>query len=1159
MHPISHRAKRPSEVEPSNMCASATDGCSMANKRACLDSVAGPETWSSGEEDAQSEALSVETDSPAVAKLDWSDTAPAEPQTIKVRIPRRTWAWLQTWTLKDVKKMRPCDKQWKKEDQRQLLANLKRVLAQPTRVDGDWIYVTEQYAPAKNGFPGRLMSSGLQGLQGQIRANLLAGTADIDMSACMHRILLWVCKEFKIATPNLAYYVNNRDAMLQRVMEAANITKCKAKELFTMAFTSGNPISVSSPDFKKLDKEAKEVQHQLMQVRELQWIKPFGKEDNVRGSFIAHLFQWVECKLVLPVSRAVSAKFNTTIAALVFDGFNVADASLHGNEEVLSFAHAMCEQICPGIDMHWAWKELDFMVKSKDTRQPLQELRVPASFVAPAIGSPEAAALEEEAALGPEEYTYKQQRDRFSLGLSGSYGKVGSTYIKVEDDGNLTLAGDAKRFKEQHKHEKFWELKEKKDPETGVTTKTKVKYSFIDHWMQDEQMDPKYLPVEDKDKRYYWDRFDMIPPPSKCPAEVYNLWAGFAAESMETDLNEPAVRDGLTRLLEHFKMLCSGKAEPYNFLLNLLAHALQHPDKKVGVVICLVGKQGCGKGTVWEIIERLVGDRGCFSTKKPDRDVFGHFNGRMKDAFFVRMAECDKKKLADEALKDVITGHKIDVHEKYCPVVEVKSYARFFIDTNSVDAIPDEHGERRYFIIKCNEAMVGHNEDYFTPLREVLADDRVIRVLYDFLKARSIQPTYHGKDIPVGEYARALKDSKRSEAEQFLEWVVEQEPLGVKTLHLTAEAFATRYKAFKGGGEERCTDGIMKQLKLLSIEGVEQYRNVPKRLPWCQTSLNPVKCSFCTTFTISDLDNNKVMRQYVVDCKSLRTRYGIEEAEGPSAAPAAEQPVTIVDCQTEVERFWRDCCETATAENQPPEESPDEQMWDDGMEEDEAFNRELEVERELQMQREGNGNDQELQHAAAAAAASPPTQAISKGKQRARPSTTPTACVTASVALIHKGRVLLTRETRNGKSLLNLPGGKGEAGETLGQTAAREAHEETGKQLTARTRTAITAIANWVKCGANQGHAGALTLDDDDPDGTVDTRFDRTAANAQHGSKTAHEGLEWHALADVHSDAWRREHMHFPGQHRAAGAMRALDQVGAGPSSTAGGMAAEEQ
>ena len=60
-------------------------------------------------------------------------------------------------------------------------------------------------------------------------------------------------------------------------------------------------------------------------------------------------------------------------------------------------------------------------------------------------------------------YTYEQQRDRFSLGLNGSYGKVGSTYIKVEADGKLTLAGDAKRFKEQHKHEKCWELIEEKN------------------------------------------------------------------------------------------------------------------------------------------------------------------------------------------------------------------------------------------------------------------------------------------------------------------------------------------------------------------------------------------------------------------------------------------------------------------------------------------------------------------------------------------------------------------------------------------------------------------------------------------------------------------------------------------------------------------------
>ena len=194
-----------------------------------------------------------------------------------------------------------------------------------------------------------------------------------------------------------------------------------------------------------------------------------------------------------------------------------------------------------------------------------------------------------------------------------------------------------------------------------------------------------------------------------------------------------------------------------------------------------------------------------------------------------------------------------------------------------------------------------------------------------------------------------------------------------------------------------------------------------------------------------------------------------------------------------------------------------------------------------QQRQQANGK----QRASAGVAGGPPAKKTRHG------STTPAAGAVASVALVHKGRVLLTRETRNGKSLLNLPGGKAEAGETLGQTAAREAHEETGKQLTARTRTAIAAIADWVECGSNQGRAGALTLADNDPDGTVDTRFDRTAANAQRGSKTVHEGLEWHALADVRSHAWRRAHMNFPGQHRAAGAMRALGRAGAGPSTGA--------
>ena len=124
-----------------------------------------------------------------------------------------------------------------------------------------------------------------------------------------------------------------------------------------------------------------------------------------------------------------------------------------------------------------------------------------------------------------------------------------------------------------------------------------------------------------------------------------------------------------------------------------------------------------------------------------------------------------------------------------------------------------------------------------------MADDRVIRAFYDFLLVRDIKPTYHGKDIPVGAYQRALKDSRRSDTEQFMEWLVENEDMGVKWLHLTNKAFADRYKVFKGeGAHDRSTDVIMKQLSLQGVVGVVSERKRPQNLEWC---INPSRLPWC--------------------------------------------------------------------------------------------------------------------------------------------------------------------------------------------------------------------------------------------------------------------------------------------------------------------------
>ena len=114
----------------------------------------------------------------------------------------------------------------------------------------------------------------------------------------------------------------------------------------------------------------------------------------------------------------------------------------------------------------------------------------------------------------------------------------------------------------------------------------------------------------------------------------------------------------------------------------------------------------------------------------------------------------------------------------FCEAANVKSFARFFCDTNFADAIPDEHGERRFFIIYCSIARL-EDDEYFATLKDFINDDVCIRALYDFLMRRKIKPTYLGKDMPVGDFQRKLKDANRGPTDSFVQHLVQTTNLRV--------------------------------------------------------------------------------------------------------------------------------------------------------------------------------------------------------------------------------------------------------------------------------------------------------------------------------------------------------------------------------------------
>jgi hypothetical protein len=324
--------------------------------------------------------------------FDWSDAAPAPELEIHLRVPRREYYYFKDkFDLKAVKESWPCAATgYTKEDQVNLLSKLQRFYKQPRREDGDCVVVTETYRPPKSGFPGRLHSSGAQGLVRAIRSNLLNETADLDMNNAQPRCVVWACKQFDIPAPLFEHYVKNRDGdngMLQRIMDENGVSKGRAKQLVIITLTDSKKMRTSNEYLKKLDAEAKEIQAALMSRPKLQWIMRYCKADNRPGSFMSHFYHFIECKLLMRVHRMLMDEFSLKTAALVFDGLNIADKTKHGDQAILDRARAVCEEVAPGINMPWAWKDLDFGLESKN-KKPLtnaddsmiKELRVPESY-----------------------------------------------------------------------------------------------------------------------------------------------------------------------------------------------------------------------------------------------------------------------------------------------------------------------------------------------------------------------------------------------------------------------------------------------------------------------------------------------------------------------------------------------------------------------------------------------------------------------------------------------------------------------------------------------------------------------------------------------------------------------------------------------------------
>lgn len=180
------------------------------------------------------------------------------------------------------------------------------------------------------------------------------------------------------------------------------------------------------------------------------------------------------------------------------------------------------------------------------------------------------------------------------------------------------------------------------------------------------------------------------------------------------------------------EIICNNDQVAYEYLIAYLAHALQFPEEKPGIMVILIGGQGIGKGTLAKIL-RLIWSATYWHIHKIE-DVTGSFNASLERAFIIFMDEAlfvgDRR--SSDSLKSLVTETVIQINEKYQPARQTKSFHRFFAATNAEHFKNTEKDDRRDFVLKVSEVRKGDHA-YWSALNAEIENGGVAAMMHDLL------------------------------------------------------------------------------------------------------------------------------------------------------------------------------------------------------------------------------------------------------------------------------------------------------------------------------------------------------------------------------------------------------------------------------------------
>lgn len=237
----------------------------------------------------------------------------------------------------------------------------------------------------------------------------------------------------------------------------------------------------------------------------------------------------------------------------------------------------------------------------------------------------------------------------------------------------------------------------------------------------------------------------------------------FFAGSLDSVSTPPEIYE------KFFMYLTANDLPSYNYLVDWLALALQRRNL---TILTAIGEEGIGKGILGEIMEDL---HGASNFVKVRDNVFKEkFNAPFENRTLVYVDEIKiTSREALDRIKDVVNW-QIEIEKKGEDPKSITNHASFYLSSNSFDAIPIEHGQRRFSIIqltdiKLKDSAFGSSWPSMQELVDELRLPKNIQMLASFLYNKKVDSKKMLEPF-VSERARDVKEAGMKEWES---WVIQ--------------------------------------------------------------------------------------------------------------------------------------------------------------------------------------------------------------------------------------------------------------------------------------------------------------------------------------------------------------------------------------------------